>query len=154
MVSNSTRYKFPYLEKSLLVILSLLIVLSCCCWAYVPGTYYVDERGFSHGTGTESYYYPTGEIKLLEHYFAGRITSQEYYHPDGTLVATSIFSTHSGGTSYALYDDGSIRAKMPCVYSSDDNAFLVHGNATYYKPSVEVDSVISYKKGVRTDKGL
>lgn len=129
-------------NRQFLLSLTGIIALLLMWYAsgYMPGTLYFDTEGESHGTGTRSYSYESGELKLEDRYIAGQLVEKTWYRPDGSIVANEHFSDESG-VCYDLREDGSVRGKMIFVHGR------AHGPATYFSATGEIERVVQFIEG-------
>lgn len=109
-----------------------MILASIVSWDAIPGTYYIDEKGFPHGTGTAEYTYDDGSLMIRERYFRGLCYRSTWFKPDGTEIATETYDKKSGGIGYYLRQDGSIKCKCTYRYSPEDNLYVAAGAPVYY----------------------
>lgn len=109
---------------------------------YMPGTLHRDENGFFHGTGTQQYFYPSGRIKVEDHYVAGELHRITLYKPDGSVFATT---DATNGIGYSLRDDGSLRCQMEFKNGIAD------GKAIYYREDGTVDYEKEFRNGHPVD---
>lgn len=106
-----------------------------------PGSFHRDSRGFPRGTGWTTYGYgESGPVKLKEAYVDGQLVWSEWYRPDGTTVARTQW-VDGNGVGFYLYDDGTIKAKMPYRHG------VAEGKATFYRPDGSVDRNVEYHQG-------
>lgn len=141
----------------------ILVSLACLCfalilcvsfaWEYIPGTYYVDENGRTHGTGSESHYYKNGRLLARESFVAGILAKCTYYRPDGTVAARSIYDKEEGGIGYRLREDGTIRTRTPYIWDSQAKEFLAHGEEVYFDADGAVLKVIEFVNGAKIPGG-
>ena len=123
------------------VLTIVLPIAVCVTWEYIPGTYRRDENGLPHGTGAMRYYYPSGNLKLCELYFAGNLTESTWYHPNGSEIAITKWQDGCG-VGYYVREDGTIRTKMEFVDG------LAHGIGMYYNRDGTVNCEVRFKHGV------
>jgi len=121
--------------------MALVATLTWYCWGYIPGTLYFDQQSVPHGTGVKKYLYPSGELKIKEHYVNGRLSKSIWFKPNGNILATTNWNKESC-IGYYLRDDGSIRVKMQYVNS------VAHGKAIYYHEDGTVDKQVEFRNGV------
>jgi antitoxin component YwqK of YwqJK toxin-antitoxin module len=114
---------------------------------YIPGTFYRDQRGFPHGTGTERFFYRSGAVMEETWNVAGVPRQTTWYRPDGSVVASSKFSMETGGVGYYLREDGSIRMKVHYIFRPSDRLFIADGEATHYDEQGQVVKVVQYRDG-------
>ena len=145
---------FRFRTQTLIVVMTFLCAAFCVwsTWEYLPGTYFVDSNGRTHGTGKELYFYDSGDLRLIEWYRAGVMTKQRYYRPDGTVIATSVFDKQRGGVGYVLRQDGTIRIKVPYQFSHNDMEYLAHGKSISYAPDGTIIKTVEYRNGVEVVK--
>ena len=135
---------------------TLLIAITTVCvllglwrvWEYLPGTFYRDQQGFPHGTGTARYYYGSGAPKSAEWHVAGVVRRVTLYRPDGSEIITTSFDKTHGGIGYFVTEDGTIIMKAPCKYDPSSRQFLAHGEAVVYDEDGNVVKTVRYQDGV------
>ena len=120
--------------RTIFVVVTLVALILCLCiyWDAIPGTFYTDNNGFTHGTGQWEHFYDDGSLMIREHYFRGLIFESTWFKPDGTELATETYDKTSGGVGYYLRQDGSIKSKYTYEYSPADNLYIGAGQPVYY----------------------
>ena len=119
-----------------------LAIVAFYTYPSIPGTFGRDASGFPHGTGTETYRYKSGAVKLVEDYRRGSLVRSVWYRPDRTVVATTDWVDESG-VGYYLREDGSVRSHMTYVRG------IAEGAATYYDEAGNIVGEAVFKDGSR-----
>ena len=151
--------KFPR-RFSLRTIFAAVLLIAIVCavvvnWDYIPGTYYRDNKGISHGTGWTFDYYKSGEVKVKQYWRGGEPHEFTWYKPDGTVFATSKFHRHGLNVSYFLRDDGSMSSMLVGTLEPT-TSIVTRGTITYFRPDGSIEKVEQYQDGdvVKTDAVL
>ncbi|MHC4109666.1 MAG: toxin-antitoxin system YwqK family antitoxin [Planctomycetota bacterium] len=130
-------------KNTVLVIVTVVVFLGGLVWygwQYIPGTLHLDRQGKYRGTGVAKYLYKSGQIKLKDHYVAGKLSKSFWYRPDGTVVAQTNWEDVPC-FGYYLREDGSIRVKMEYVNG------VAHGRAICYNKDGSIDKYVEFRNG-------
>ncbi len=118
-------------------------------WEYIPGTFHRGEFGLPLGSGTELTYYDSGSLMCKQLYKAGFCYKAIWYGLDGEIVAESNLDKSNGGTWYYLYQDGKVRAEVPCRYDSLSRTFPADGMVKYFAGDGSLTKVLEFRDGLR-----
>ncbi|NOX58637.1 MAG: hypothetical protein GXP29_07235 [Planctomycetes bacterium] len=130
-------------KRGILLGVAALTIVVVVFWALsgtMPGTLYFDSSGMAHGTGTRTYFYSSGGIKLEDRFIAGKLVEETWYKPDGSVLANEKF-INGDGVGFYLRDDGSIRVKMTYVNG------IAEGPATYFSTNGDVSQTVMFVGG-------
>lgn len=129
--------------REIISIIAILFVIAGCVWQfwdYIPGTLRRDENGFTYGTGTDRYYYKSGQLKIEGYYRAGKMQKTTWFDPSGNVIQQTDWINESGEGLY-LREDGTIKTRMQ--YKNN----MADGKAIYYHPDGSVEKEVWYKDG-------
>ncbi len=129
--------RWSIVAASVLLVAGLVIWV---VWDAIPGTFYRDQEGNAHGSGTVRYQYKSGKLQLVEEYSRGKQQRSEWFRPDGTSIQVTTWTDECGEGLY-VRQDGTVWSRRTYKHGIWD------GPATYYNRDGTVRGTAVGKNG-------